>query len=161
MALAALLAACGDDSDEVVVAGSDGDAITQPDGSDSDGSDSDGSDSDSSGSDGSDAADLPVEDGLTRTTSHPELVSAQKAPISDVATLNDQTIGVRFEGAAEPCSLANVIVTETDTSITVLLQTGLNPDAAAMTCIAQVFNYEILVTLEQPIGDREIILDTP
>lgn len=91
-----------------------------------------------------------------QTESHPELTSPQRADIAEVVAIDDQRLAVRYEGAAEPCALANVTVTETDSSVTVLLETGLHPNAAAMSCIAQVFDYEIRVTLDAPLGDREI-----
>lgn len=65
---------------------------------------------------------------LVQTVSHPELISARKTPIAEVATIDEQTLGVRYQAGAEPCSLANVTLTESDDSVTVLLETGLNPD---------------------------------
>lgn len=91
------------------------------------------------------------------TDASPDLISAQPAPIIELITVDDQTIGVRYENGSEPCSLANVTVTESDTEIVVELVTGLHPNAAAMSCIAQVIDYEIQVTLDAPVGDRQIV----
>ncbi len=170
-----MLAACG--GDEEVVAGSTGDSDSdqqQPSDSDTEtdadtNADSDGEtdmdadgESHDDGDTGSESGDASGEGfDIQSTTSHPELVSAQKWLIDDVITIDEQTLGVRYQAGAEPCSLANVTVTETDTSVTVLLETGLNPNAAAMSCIAQVFDYEIQVALDQPLGDREIIREAP
>ncbi|MGI9596815.1 MAG: hypothetical protein ACR2QK_11685 [Acidimicrobiales bacterium] len=104
------------------------------------------------------SADLPASD-HTLTESHPELISAEKAAIDSVAAIDDRTLAVRYQNGSEPCSLANVTVTETEGSITVLLETGLHPNAAAMSCIAQVIDYEIRVELADPVGDREIVID--
>ncbi len=103
----------------------------------------------------------PADDGSSGdyqpTDAQSDLISGQPAPIDEVRVIDDQTIGVRYQNGSEPCSLADVSVTESDTEITVALQTGLHPNAAAMSCIAQVLGYEIQVNLDAPIGDRTIV----
>lgn len=161
-ALALVASACGSDPEEIVAGSGGEDANEQVEQAEDETSDQtadespDNMDEDMVDEDHSD-------DGmaLTPSESHPELVSGQPALISEVVTIDDQTLGVRYEGAAEPCAMANVTVTETDASVEVALETGLNPNAAAMSCIAQVFNYEIQVSLDQPIGDREVIVVAP
>ena len=91
------------------------------------------------------------------TESNPDLISARPAPIAEVRVVDDQTLGVRYESGSEPCVAAFVTVTETDVDITLALRVGLDPNAAAMGCIDQVFDYEIQVTLDQPIADRSIV----
>lgn len=93
---------------------------------------------------------------IVSTTSDPSLISPQVTPVIEVVEVGESTIAVRFENGAEPCSLANVTVNETDTSIEVTLETGMHPNVAAMTCIAAVFVYEIQVELDAPIGTRTI-----
>ena len=91
------------------------------------------------------------------TESNPDLISARPAPIAEVRIVDDQTLGVRYASGSEPCVAALVTVTETDADITVGLQVGLHPDAAAMSCIDQVFDYEIQVALDGPIADRSVV----
>ncbi len=93
-----------------------------------------------------------------RTTSRDDLAEATPANVIDVLAdpSDDSRLLVRFEGAAEPCAGSSVVVTESADSIDVQLFQGLDPNAAAMTCIAQVFNYEIAVPLTAPVGDREL-----
>lgn len=99
-------------------------------------------------------------DGLTAITARTDLISLQTTAPDEVIV--DPTDGsqllAHFVGAAEPCSGAAVTVTETDADVTVLLETGLDPNAAAMSCIAQVFDYEITVALDAPLGDRTITI---
>ena len=94
----------------------------------------------------------------TPMTPRTDLVSLQSATPDDVVAhpSDDQQLLIHFVGAAEPCSGAAVTVTETDADVTVVLETGLDPNAAAMSCIAQAFDYEIIITLEAPLGDRTI-----
>ena len=93
-----------------------------------------------------------------RTVSSPEVVSATAATIDELVVTGDgSSLLVRFTNAAEPCALARAATTETESTVEVLLETGLNPNAAAMSCIAQVFAYEIETPLAAPVGDRELI----
>ena len=134
--------ACGGDDEVVAESAADGDQEQTP-------------NADDAQDDGGD----PPSDGVVLTESRPDLISAQPGQIDSVKPIDDQTLAVRYSNGSEPCSLANVTVTETETSISVDLETGLHPNAAAMSCIAQVVDYEIRVTLDQPIGDREILFD--
>lgn len=101
-----------------------------------------------------------VTDGLTPMIARTDLISLQTTAPDEVVAdpTDDSRLLVRFTGAAEPCSGAAVTVTETDADVTVLLETGLDPNVAAMSCIAQVFDYEITVALDAPLGDRTITI---
>ncbi len=181
VALMLILSACGGDDEVVAGSGADTEAPADaPDGVD------DGDDGEDGRDEAAGPADEPADDesdnepdnesdnepkdesddgmatdgDIVRTESRPEMISPQKAVIQSVETIDDSTLGVRFQNGAEPCAAANVTVTETADSVTVLLETGLDPNAAAMSCIAQVFDYEIRVGLDAPIGDREIIVDS-
>ncbi len=156
LALIFVAAACGGDDEidtgadpesELPTDGEDG-ATDQED--DESGGDDDAAGDDTTGSDVGDGAYQPTE-------AQPDMISGQPAPIEEIRTIDEQTIGVRYQNGSEPCSLADVTVTESDTEITVALQTGLHPNAAAMSCIAQVLGYEIQVELDAPIGDRSIV----
>jgi len=96
--------------------------------------------------------------GFTPTTARDDLISLQTTTPDEVIADpdDDSVLLIRFEGAAEPCSGAAVTVAETDADVAVVLETGLDPNAAAMSCIAMVFDYEIAVPLDAPLGDRTI-----
>lgn len=96
--------------------------------------------------------------GFTPMTPRTDLEMLQiGVPAEIVVDPNDDSrLLIHFEGAAEPCSGAAVTVTETDTDVAIVFQIGLDPNAAAMSCIAQVFDYEIAVQLEAPLGERAI-----
>jgi hypothetical protein len=130
----------------------DGQVVDDPGGDDQGGNDQDGVDQ-AADQDGPGVADPDV----VITTSDPSLISPKLTEILEVVRIDDTTLGVRYENAAEPCSLANVTVTEDDEVIELVLETGLHPNSAAMSCIAAVFIYEIQVELAQPVGDRQIV----
>jgi hypothetical protein len=88
-----------------------------------------------------------------------DLVDPQPAPIDDVAVGTEQAIIVRYQNGYAPCAGARVTVVETDSTIEVSLETGLDPNAAAMSCLAGITGYEQTVLLASPIGDRELIWD--
>lgn len=88
-----------------------------------------------------------------------DIVDPQVADIDDVIVdADDVTLVVRYSSAAEPCSGAIVEVVETETSVAVTLKTGLNPNAAAMTCVAGVFGYEQAAPLAAPLAGRDIVI---
>lgn len=150
-ALALGLAACG--ADETIEAGA-GDTPTGDEQSEQpDGTTEEDTMEDDMTTDPTDAS-----DGFTPLIPRTDLVQLQPTTPDEVIVdpANDQQLLVRFQGAAEPCSGAAITVTETETDVTVELATGLDPNAAAMTCIAQVFDYEIVVPLDAPLGERTI-----
>lgn len=90
-----------------------------------------------------------------------DIVDPKNQPIDDVAVGADgSSLLVRYHNSTEPCSGAIASATEDDTSITVSLVAGLNPGAASMSCINEVVAYELQVTLDDPVGDRQILLTT-
>lgn len=103
-------------------------------------------------------AEVPVSDGYTPMDPRTDLVSLQAATPDEVVVdpSDDARLLIHFVGAAQPCSGAAVTVTETDAEVIVTLETGLDPNAAAMSCIAQVFDYEIAIALDSPLGERSI-----
>lgn len=147
------LSACG--SSDEVEAGSTGDAETTDDAeptNDAEPADDSEPTEDEAPADGdASTGDYQV------TTAQADLISPQPAPIAEIVTIDDQTIGIRYQNGSEPCALANVTITEGDSEISVALETGLHPNAAAMSCIAQVVDYEIQISLDAPIGERTIV----
>lgn len=101
-----------------------------------------------------------VTEGFTAMTARTDLISLQSATPDEVVVnpRNDRQLLVHFVGAAEPCSGAIVTVVESEDDVSVVLETGLDPNAAAMSCIAQVFDYEITVELDAPLDGRTITL---
>ncbi len=99
-----------------------------------------------------------VTPGYTRLTPRSDLVSLEPGLVEKIIVDPDnvQQLLLHFQGASEPCSGVALGVEETDTSVIVDLQVGLDPNAAAMSCIAQVFDYEVVLRLDAPLGDRTI-----
>jgi len=94
----------------------------------------------------------------TPLTPRSDLTSLMPGAVDEIVPNpeNDNQLLLHFQGAAEPCSGATVEVIESDTSVVVDFRVGLDPNAAAMSCIAQVFDYEIVLALNAPLGDRTI-----
>ncbi len=152
-ALTIAVAACGDDTTPIEAGdpGQDEPGTTgdQPDGDQPDEQDGDEQDD----------AMAEVSDGYQPVEAMPDIVDPQVADIDDVVVdADDLTLIVRYTAASEPCSGAIVEVVEADASIAVTLKTGLNPNAAAMTCVAGVFGYEQAVILDDPVAGRDIII---
>lgn len=141
-----LLASCGGSSD----GGESSQPITQDD------IDQDDISQDAGGQDPAAPIDAAAGD-YVRTTSRPDLLSPTPATIDELVAGDGENVLVRYMNGAEPCAWARVTTTETNTTVEVLLETGLNPDAAAMSCIAQISAYEIEAQLTAPVGDRELI----
>lgn len=68
-----------------------------------------------------------------------------------------RTVLIRFWNGVPPCSGARASVTETATTVEVLLETGANPNAATMTCIALAGAYELAVPLDAPLAGRDLV----
>ncbi len=145
-------AACGDDEEIAAEAGGAPTDESLP---------PDDSAADDGAADDSAADDSAVDDGVarTRTQSRDDLIQLEPAGDVDVIVdADDRTLLVRWEGAAEPCSGTNVAVEESDTEVIVTVQHGFDPNIAAMSCIAAVFDYEIVVPLDGPVGDRTLTI---
>ena len=101
-----------------------------------------------------------VTEGYTWLEPRDDLVSLETGVVEEIIVdpTDDSRLLLHYEGAAAPCSGAAVDVEETDTSVIIDFKVGLDPNAAAMTCIAQVFDYEVPIPLEAPLGDRSINL---
>lgn len=72
---------------------------------------------------------------------------------------DDRVVLVRFWGGVEECYAARATVVEQDDDrVVILLETGQNPDAEPDTaCIAMAVAQELAVTLDSPLGDRELL----
>lgn len=168
MAGTLLFAACGEDSEPVTAGG----APTSEDASGvSDQELPPDPDADATGGDEPDSlppdqltepgdSEPPVVSGAYQPTEpRIDLLDPRPAVIDQVVTSDDPAVLlVQYQNASEPCSGANATVEETADTVTVSLQTGLHPNAAAMSCIAQVLGYELAVALSEPLGDRQIVM---
>ena len=162
--VALLASACGS-GDETLDASTDDDATTETTSGDETAETTAPADDESpepgqDGQDGRDGEAQPVagESDYTPTLPMLDMTSPTIHTIDEIVMSDDGlTLGVRYQGAAEPCSGAVASVAEDDSTIIVTLETGLNPEAAAMSCIAEVMSYELAVGLDAPVGDREII----
>lgn len=81
-------------------------------------------------------------------------VDATGARIEGAAVLDDTTLQLAF--SADPCTLVqDVVLTENDEEVRVLLLTGSDPRADA--CTQQVVEYVTTVELTDPLGDRTVL----
>jgi hypothetical protein len=181
--VALLLGACGDDDDSVESGASGDDTTTvADDGSGDDGAT--GSDGDTGSDDASgtclegttDCDDTPVSD----DGSGDDDVVCVEAPCDDAAAPIEPTgdalnpiptaivghtasadgtsLDVTFYMGVEECNrLDRVEVEETDTTVTITIFTGANPDAAGVACIEIAELRSTTVELDAPLGDRTVV----
>jgi hypothetical protein len=99
------------------------------------------------------------------TTAGAEVVKPRKGmdnlhtvTIDKTEVRGEKTIRVYFYGGVEPCSvLDSVEVSETAKTITITLRSGSDPAHPDAMCI-QIAKYKAVdVTLDAPVGDREIV----
>jgi len=96
--------------------------------------------------------------GWQRVESMSDLVDPRPVLPEELLVAPDgRTVLVRFWNGVEPCSGARATVNETVDRVEVLLETGLNANAATMTCIALAGAFELAVPLADPLGDRLLV----
>ena len=104
----------------------------------------------------------PADAGWQRIEPMLDLLDPSPAQPDELLIAPDgRTVLVRFWNGVEPCSGARVTVTELGDTVEVVLETGANPNAATMTCIALAAAYEIAVPLAEPLGDRQLVALVP
>ncbi len=93
-----------------------------------------------------------------RTQTNAEIQNYKPAEIIEVVDdpEDPQTVLVHFEMGAEPCSGAKATAIETDDAVTIALEVGLHKNVAAMTCVNTTISYELAVSLEKPLGERDL-----
>jgi len=141
LSLVAGLAACGGDDDD---AGADT-----------------GTDPDTPVS--SDGGDIDVGSGKpTRVVPRPGMVNVNPVAFDPAeAEASDDGVLIRFYSGVEPCYiLDHVEVADDETSVTVGLFVGADPDQPDAVCIEIAQLYEVDVALDEPLGDRELISAT-
>ena len=77
----------------------------------------------------------------------------------DRAMLNDDgTVTILFTSGVEPCAvLDHVDVDEGDAAVTITLYEGHDPDAGDVACIEIAVLKSVTITLDQPLGGRDIV----
>jgi hypothetical protein len=148
---ALLLSACGSDGEDVASTGTDGDTPVS-------------SDATTSSLPGT----APTVDGATDvwTPIEPttDLVGANVAAVDEIIADpdDDNVVLVRFYGGVPECYGANAtVVTQDDSTVKIRLETGSRPDAGDIACIEMAQAQELSVTLDDPVGDREIVAASP
>ena len=67
---------------------------------------------------------------------------------------------VRFYGGVQECNGARASVVESETEVRITLEVGARPEAGDQACIEIAEAQELVVTLDAPVGDRELIAET-
>ncbi len=159
--LALVTAACGDDDTDVATdPASDATTATSEE-TDPEAPEATDGDGDLPGSGATPEPVVEDDAGYEPVAPQEELTDPAPTAIDDIVVSDDDTtLGVRYTGAAQPCTGARVSVTESADDVSVVLETGLSPDAATMTCVAAILPYEVAVTLSEPLGDRTLVFET-
>jgi len=145
LALLVLAASCGDDDEDTVAAG-DQTTTTGPDTAVS-----------------SPAVTTPGGGGAvtwTRIESRDDLVDPHVAEPDELVVDPDDpsTVLVHFYGGVQECYGANATVAgEDDRTVTIRLEVGGLPEAQGQACIEIAEAQELAVTLDAPVGDRELV----
>jgi hypothetical protein len=78
------------------------------------------------------------------------------------ARASERGVVVRFWGGVSPCFvLAGYDVRETDTTVTITLESGRLRTPEPVACIELAKLYEVEIPLRTPLGDREIVDGSP
>lgn len=100
---------------------------------------------------------VPVGEVGTMFQSTPGLVRATATPFESWSHVSPNTIAIHFVTGTPECYGAQAHVTETDTEVIIALHTGTLPEAADKSCIMVAVYGTMQMTLQRPLGDREIV----
>lgn len=100
---------------------------------------------------------VPVGDVGTMFVSTPDLVRAMPTPFESWSHISPNTIAIHFVTGTPECYGAHAEVTETDTEVVIGLRTGTLPEAADKACIMVAVYGTMQMTLQAPLGDRDIV----
>jgi len=89
----------------------------------------------------------------------PGMAGVRARPFDDAKVGDDGvTVTIDFVSGVEPCSvLDHVDVASTATTVTITLFEGHDPDAGQVACIDIGVFKRVVVTLDEPLGDRTIV----
>lgn len=112
------------------------------------------------------AAPPPVPDGsvvVGQANIGGEIVDPARHLIDEVLVLESypEQLVVAFTAGAEPCLAATATALSTDTTITVILDVGINTDALRTSCVAGEFEHSLNIALSQGIDGRDLVLAPP
>lgn len=104
----------------------------------------------------------PVERPLSSTevlvSARPDIVQTEPVAVDAWSPLpNPDAIRVYFLSGTPACYGVRAVTTETVDSVTVELQSGLLPEAADKRCTAKAVLSATDITLDAPVGDREVL----
>jgi len=104
------------------------------------------------------AAQSPTADDFNKLlVSEDGLVEPQQVEILGVDETGPGELLVSFEMASHHCYGVHAAVAETDTAVTLDLHTGRRVGVSPAACSFGVFPYTTQVTLESPLGEREVV----
>ena len=101
----------------------------------------------------------------TRQRVEPRAGMENERPVAfdpSTATEVEGGVLVPFLGGVEPCSvLGRAEAVETADTVTIALFAGADPDAGDTACIEIAVEYEVVVPLAQPLGNRTVVDAAP
>jgi hypothetical protein len=101
----------------------------------------------------------PSDGGPVVVEPRPDMAGVRARPF-DTATVSDggMTVTIDFVSGIEPCTvLDRVDVEQGARTVTITLYEGHDPDAGDVACIEIGVFKRVIVKLDQPLGDREIV----
>lgn len=101
-------------------------------------------------------SEVPGDDFGTVFTPRPDLVSDHPTTFESWSDAGNDKIAVHFTTGTPECYGADATVTETDTTVTVALRTGILPEAQDKMCILIAVFGTLEVQLQAPVGDRDV-----
>ncbi|OYD71759.1 hypothetical protein [Rhodococcus sp. OK302] len=86
-----------------------------------------------------------------------DIVGASDTMFESWSEVDETTVAVHFVTGTPECYGAHASVEETDSTVTVTLQTGALPEAANRMCILVAVFGSLDVHLSSPLGDRQVV----
>lgn len=90
-------------------------------------------------------------------TPDPALVGARPIPFTSWTRAGDSRIAIHFESGVPECYGVDTTVTETDSTVTIELRSGTRADATDKMCVMMAVFGTLEVTLDAPLGDRQVL----
>ncbi|WP_459548058.1 hypothetical protein [Nocardia sp. X0981] len=90
-------------------------------------------------------------------TPDPTLVGAHPIPFTSWTRAGENRIAIHFESGVPECYGVDTTVTETDSTVTIELRSGTRADATDKMCVMVAVFGTLEVTLEAPLGDRQVL----
>lgn len=97
-------------------------------------------------------------DSVTEFTDNPSIVDSHPLHIESWRVVGENVLALQFTTGTPECYGVHAIVHETPEAVTVELRGGTLPEAVGRACIMIAVFGTLDVQLQQPLGDREVIL---